>query len=87
MVLETHLIKISPDASLPQIQEVLKTVLMVGGRIEMASGKTIIASFDNAYSDLVKKKKGVELVGAVNFRGRKIQKVVKKVSRKEGSNS
>jgi hypothetical protein len=85
MVMETHLIKIAPDISPIRIQEILKMVLMTGGRIEMISGKILIASFDNKYLGSIQKKRGVELVGAVNFRGRKIPKVTKKVSGKKDS--
>ncbi len=82
MSVESHMIRISDSASQPQIQEILKTVLGVGGRIEMISGKVLIASFDSAYAEAIKRKKGVALVGGVNFRGRNVPKIVKRVSRK-----
>ncbi|AKB25951.1 hypothetical protein MSMTP_2482 [Methanosarcina sp. MTP4] len=81
------MIRISDNASQPQIQEVLKTVVGVGGRIEMVAGRIIIASFDSAYAGAIKKKKGVALVGGVNFRGRKIRKITKRVSREEQPDS
>ncbi len=87
MSVESHMIRISDNASQPQIQEVLKTVVGVGGRIEMVAGRIIIASFDSAYAGAIKKKKGVALVGGVNFRGRKIRKITKKVSREEQPDS
>ncbi|HII00599.1 TPA: hypothetical protein HA351_02735 [Methanosarcinaceae archaeon] len=87
MSVESHIIRISDNASQPQIQEILKTVLGVGGRIEMVAGKIIIASFDSAYAGVIKKKKGVALVGGVNFRGRKIRKIIKRVSREEPQDS
>jgi|GEM_PF-1547197 hypothetical protein len=87
MSVESHIIRISDNASQPQIQEILKTVIGVGGRIEMVAGKIIIASFDSAYAGVIKKKKGVALVGGVNFRGRKIRKVIKRVSREEQPDS
>ncbi|MFY1111919.1 MAG: hypothetical protein AB3K77_09605 [Methanosarcinaceae archaeon] len=87
MSVESHMIRISDNASQPQIQEVLKTVVGVGGRIEMVAGRIIIASFDSAYAGAIKKKKGVALVGGVNFRGRKIRKITKRVSREEQPDS
>ena len=48
MSVESHMIRISDDAGQPQIQDILKTVLGVGGRIEMVAGRIIIASFDSA---------------------------------------
>lgn len=80
MVLEAHLIKIAPDVSSLQIQEVIKVIFKIGGRIEIISGKVLIASFDNKYIGTIQKRRGVKFVGAVNFRGRKISKVTKKVS-------
>ena len=87
MPVESHMIRISDNASQPQIQEVLKTVLGVGGRIEMVAGRIIIASFDSAYAQAIKKKSGVALVGGVNFRGRKVPKIIKRVSREEQPDS
>jgi len=87
MSVESHMIRISDTASQPQIQEILKTVLRVGGRIEMVAGRTIIASFDSVYAGVIKKKNGVALVGGVNFGGRKVPKIVKRVSGKEQQES
>lgn len=87
MSVESHMIRISDSASPIQVQEILKAVLGCGGRIEMISGKILIASFDSAYAEAIKRKKGVALVGGVNFRGRKVPKIVKRVSRKEGTDS
>jgi hypothetical protein len=87
MSVESHMIRISDTASQSQIQEILKTVLGVGGRIEMVAGRTVIASFDSAYAGVIKKKKGVALVGGVNFGGRKVPKIVKRVSGKERQDS
>lgn len=55
-------------------------VLGAEGQIEMIAGKIIITSLDNNYAELVKKTPGVALAGGINLRGRKIPKVVKKVS-------
>ncbi|HEY9759012.1 MAG TPA: hypothetical protein V6C97_27840, partial [Oculatellaceae cyanobacterium] len=55
-------------------------VLGTGGRIEMVAGKTIIASLDSNCAELVRKTSGVALAGGINFRGRKIPKIIKIVS-------
>ncbi|MDD3042085.1 MAG: hypothetical protein PHV51_00245 [Methanosarcinaceae archaeon] len=83
MTIETHLIRLSDDATAPLIQGVLAVVLGHGGKIEMAVGRVIIASFDSAYTDRIRKKPGVKLIGGICFRGRKIPKIVKKVTRSD----
>jgi len=80
MPIETHLIKVAENATAVQIQGILKVVLGTGGRIEMVAGRTIIASLDSNYAELVKKTQGVALAGGISFRGRKIPKIIKKVS-------
>ncbi len=87
MPFETYLIKVAENATAFQVQGILKVVLGTGGRIEMVAGRTIIASLDSSYSELVRKTDGVTLAGGINFRGRAIPKIVKKVSdeKKAGS--
>ena len=80
MPIETHLIKVAENATAVQIQGILKVVLGTGGRIEMVAGRTIIASLDSNYAELVKKTQGVALAGGISFRGRKIPKIIKKMS-------
>ncbi|KKG17478.1 hypothetical protein EO98_10550 [Methanosarcina sp. 2.H.T.1A.6] len=80
MPIEPHLIKVAENATAFQVQGILKVVLGTGGRIEMVTGKTIIASLDSNYAELVKKTPGVALAGGISFRGRKIPKIIKKVS-------
>jgi len=80
MSFETYLIKVAENATAFQVQGILKVVLGTGGRIEMVAGRTIIASLDSGYAELVRKTDGVALAGGINFRGRKIPKIVKKVS-------
>lgn len=80
MPTETYLIRVAEDATANQVQGILKVVLGTGGRIEMVAGKTIIVSLDSSYSQLVRQTPGVALVGGINFRGRKIPKIVKTVS-------
>lgn len=80
MSTETYLIKVAENATALQIQGILKVVLETGGRIEIVTGRTIIASLDSSYSELVKKTNGVAIAGGINFRGRKIPRIVKQVS-------
>lgn len=80
MPIETYLIKVADYATALQIQGVLKVVIGIGGRVEMVAGRTIIASFDSSYAELVRKTQGVVLAGGISFRGRKIPKVIKKAS-------
>lgn len=87
MPVETFLIKIAENASALQIQGILNVVIGAGGRIEMVAGKTIIASLDSNYAELVKKTPGVALAGGINFRGRKVPKIVKKGSAEKPAES
>ncbi|MDY9926289.1 hypothetical protein [Methanosarcina sp.] len=80
MPIETYLIKVAETATALQVQGILKAVLGSGGRIEMVAGKTIIASLDSSSAEIVRKTQGVALAGGINFRGRKVPKIVKKVS-------
>lgn len=80
MSTETYLIKVAENATALQIQGILKAVLETGGRIEIVTERTIIASLDSNYSELVKKIKGVAFAGGINFRGRKIPRIIKKIS-------
>jgi len=87
MPFETYLIKVAENATALQIQGILKVVLGAGGRIEMVAGRTIIASLDSNYAELVKKTQGVALAGGINFGGRKIPKIVKQVSAEKQAES
>lgn len=80
MAYETYMIKVKENVTCHQVQSIFKVILGLGGRIEMVAGKIIIASFESSYSELVKKTPGVELAGGINFKGRKIPKIVKRVS-------
>ncbi len=82
MPIETYLIKVAETATALQVQGILKAVLGgSGGRIEMVAGRTIIASLDSSSAEIVRKTQGVALAGGINFRGgRKVPKIVKKVS-------
>ncbi|MFU8767584.1 MAG: hypothetical protein ACNA7I_07985 [Candidatus Methanoperedens sp.] len=63
-----------------EIEKILRTLTSLGGNINMAVKKNIIASFDSNYVDIIRKKTGVKLVGGINFKGRKVRKVVKRES-------
>ena len=80
MVLETFLISLDDGVSPIEVEHIIKTLGRVGAEINMVAKKSILASFDNSYVDVIRKKTGVKLVGGVNFRGRKVRKVVKKIS-------
>ncbi|WP_440945507.1 hypothetical protein ACSAZL_15450 [Methanosarcina sp. T3] len=87
MSFETYLIKVAENATALQVQGILKVVLGAGGRVEMVAGRTIIATLDGSSADLVRKTQGVALAGGINFRGRKIPKIVKQVSAKKQAES
>jgi hypothetical protein len=80
MTIETHLIRVADSATPSQIEGILKALVSVGGRVDVVANKSIIATFDGDYSEVIKRKPGVQIVGGVNFRGRTVRKVVKKVS-------
>ncbi len=78
MAFETYLISLEDNATPHELEQILRTLNRVGGKVNMAAKKCIIATFDNAHVDLVRKQRGVKIVGGVNFRGRKVSKIVKK---------
>lgn len=78
MVLETFMILFDDDASSIEVEKIIKTLGRIGAEINMVAKKSVIASFDNSYVDIIRKKTCVKLVGGVNFKGRKIRKVVKR---------
>ncbi|WP_321430472.1 hypothetical protein [uncultured Methanolobus sp.] len=80
MAIETHLIRVADSATSSQIEVILKALVSIGGRVDVVANKSIIATFDGDYSEVIKRKPGVLIVGGVNFRGRAVRKVVKKVS-------
>ncbi len=80
MPLETHIIRVADNATPSQVEGILKALVGVGGRVEVVANKSIIATFNTDYVDVIKGKTGVQLVGGVNFRGRTIKKVVKRSS-------
>ena len=76
MVLETFMISLDDGASPIEVENIIKALGRIGAEINMVAKKSIIASFDNSYVDVIRKKTGVKLVGGVNFRGRTIRKIV-----------
>ncbi|MBP1909301.1 hypothetical protein [Methanolobus bombayensis] len=80
MAVETHLVRIADNATPSQVEGILKALVGIGGRVDVVANKSIIATFDGDYSEVIKSKSGVQLVGGVNFRGRTVRKVVKKAS-------
>ncbi|WP_094228857.1 hypothetical protein [Methanolobus psychrotolerans] len=80
MPVETHIVRVADNATPSQIELILKTLVSVGGRVEVVASRSIIATFNSEYADLVKRKPGVQLVGGVNFRGRTVRKIVKRSS-------
>ncbi len=80
MVLETYLISLNNSISPIEVEHILKTLTRLGGNVNMVVKRSIIASFDSAHVDIIRKKTGVELVGGINFKGRKVRKIVKRES-------
>lgn len=80
MPVETHIVRVADNATPSQIELILKTLVSVGGRVEVVASRSIIATFNSEYADLIKRKPGVQLVGGVNFRGRTVRKTVKRSS-------
>ena len=80
MVLETYLISLDNSTSPTEVEHILKTLTSFGGNVNMVVKGSIIASFDSAHVDIIRKKQGVKLVGGINFKGRKVRKIVKRES-------
>ncbi len=82
MALETYVISLE-DVTQPEIEQILRTLNRANGKVNMIAKKCIIATFDNAYVDTVRKQRGVKLVGGVNFKGRQIRKIIRKSHSRE----
>ncbi|MCL7414719.1 MAG: hypothetical protein M8349_01480 [ANME-2 cluster archaeon] len=80
MVFEIYLISLNENTSSPEVEQILRTLDRIRGKVNMVAENSIIASFDNAYVDTIRNKTGVKLVGGINFKGRKVKKVVKRES-------
>ncbi len=80
MVLETYLISLNGSISSTEVEHILKTLTSLDGNVNMVVKQSIIASFDSAHVDIIRKKQGVKLVGGINFKGRKVRKIVKRES-------
>ena len=73
MPLGTHIIRVADNATPSQVESILKALVGVGGRVEVVANKSIIATFNTDYVDVIQGKTGVQLVGGVNFRGRTVE--------------
>ncbi|AEH61297.1 conserved hypothetical protein [Methanosalsum zhilinae DSM 4017] len=80
MPAETHLIKIKDTANLSQIEGVIRILAETGARVDIVANRNIIATFNSVHADRLRNNPHVQLVGAVNFRGRKVKRIVKKTS-------
>ena len=80
MVLETYLISLNDTTSPNEVEHILKTLTSLGGNVNMVVKRSIIASFDSTHVDIIRKKQGVKLVGGINFKGRKVRKIMKRES-------
>ncbi|MBN2488309.1 MAG: hypothetical protein JXA98_04715 [Methanosarcinaceae archaeon] len=74
MALETYLITLKNDINPNQAEQVLKTLVLIGGQVNMAVKRSIIASFDSSHVDSIRRRPGVKLVGGVKFRKRTVKK-------------
>lgn len=80
MVVETFLISLNNSVSQTEVEHILKILSSLGGNVNMVVSRNIIASFDSAHVDTIRKRPGVKLVGGINFRGHKVKKIVKRES-------
>lgn len=78
MAFETYLISLEDNATPQELELILRTINRIGGKVNMAAKNFIIATFDNAHADTIRRQSAVKLVGGVNFKGRKVRKIVKK---------
>lgn len=74
MVFETYLITLKNDINPSQVEQVLRTLTLIGGKVNMVVKRSIIASFDSSHVDTIRKRPGVKLVGGVKFRKRTVKK-------------
>lgn len=74
MAFETYLITLRNDITPGQAEQVLRTLTLIGGKVNMVVKRSIIASFDSSHVDTISKRPGVKLVGGVQFRKRTVKK-------------
>ena len=74
MVFETYLITLKNDINPTQAEQVLRTLTLIGGKVNMVVKRNIIASFDSSHVDTIRKRPGVKLVGGVKIRKRTVKK-------------
>ena len=77
MPVETHIIRVADNATPSNVEDILRGLIGIGGKVELVVQKSIIATFNSDHIDHIRRKQGVLLVGGINFRGRKVRKVVK----------
>ncbi len=78
MPVETHLIRVSDNATSEQVESLLRALVNIGAKVEVVVKKSIVATFDSDYAGKIRKKAGVKLVGGVDLRERTVRKVVKR---------
>ncbi|MDP2216339.1 MAG: hypothetical protein Q8J68_03520 [Methanolobus sp.] len=77
MPVETHIIRVADNATPSHVEGILRSLIGIGGKVELVVQKSIIATFNSDHINLIRQKQSVLLVGAINFSGRKVRKVVK----------
>lgn len=80
MPVESHIIRVADNATPSQVENILKTLISIGGKVDVVVNRNIIATFNRDYAEIIKHKPGVLLVGGVNFRRRTVRKTVKRIS-------
>ncbi len=72
---ELTLLKFAPAITPREAEGVLREIQRLGGEVKIVAGRTLIIEIDSTHQDLLRKHRCLELVGGVNFRGRKIKKI------------
>jgi hypothetical protein len=76
LAVETFLVRLKDNASSTDVKYFFSVIAQIDGRIEMCGGnrKVVIATFDNSYTEKIRRIRCVNLVGGVTFRGGKVKK-------------
>jgi hypothetical protein len=76
MALESFLVVLKENVSPQATDRVVSIIKNIGGRVEIiiGQGKVIIATFDNSFTDGIRKLSYVKLVGGATIRKRKIMR-------------
>ncbi|KYK33838.1 MAG: hypothetical protein HXS46_14180 [Theionarchaea archaeon] len=74
MATENFLVVLKEDCSLQATRKIISVIKDIGGRVEIITGggKAVVATFDNAFAEKIRRLPYVKLVGGVTVGKRRL---------------